>query len=630
MAIEKLDLNTPDFANENAARIAELFPNVVTEARDETGKTRLVVDFDLLKQELSADIVEGSAERYHLNWPGKRAALREANRPIDKTLRPVREESVDFDTTRNLFIEGDNLDALKLLQETYLAKVKMIYIDPPYNTGKDFIYQDNFTGDKGEHLEASEQVDEGGGRLVANPETNGRYHSDWLSMMYPRLKLARNLLRDDGVIFLSIDDNEYSALNHLCDEVFGESNFLGAFVWKRRSGAMDAVSNISEDHEYVLCFSKSGGELNGVPRSFDRYSNPDNDPRGDWISDNLSAGKPGGDTYYPIVDPKTGNEFLPPAGRYWPYSRTTMAQKIAEGRVLFPNDADGTPMLKRFKEEAKSLSLPVSTWIQNSAKLSTQSSLVVPMNSSATRALSELLGGKIFSFPKPVELVRGFIRQSTQSDDIVLDFFAGSGATAHAVMMQNAEDSGSRAFIQVQLPEDVGEGSPAALAGYSSIAAISKERIRRAGKKILDDNPEISGQLDIGFRVLKIDSSNMADVAKSAGETEQSQIDALAENIKRDRSAEDLLFQVMLNWGVDLTLPISCEEIRDQSVYFVADDALAGYFGDAMDKELIETIAKRQPLRVVFKDGGFPDDAMRINAEQLFKQLSPRTELRVI
>lgn len=635
MSIEKLTLTTPDFTDEAAARIAELFPHVVTESRDENGRPRHMIDFDLLKQELSGDIVDGPAERYHLNWPGKRAALREANRPIDKTLRPVRAESVDFDTTRNLFIEGDNLDALKLLQETYLGKVKMIYIDPPYNTGKDFIYKDNFTGDRAEHLEASGQVDADGGKLVANPESNGRYHSDWLSMMYPRLKLARNHLREDGVILMSIDDNEQAALKKICDEIFGEDNFLGSFVWKRRSGAMDAVSNVSEDHEYVLCFGRNLTELNGILRSFERYSNPDGDPRGDWISDNLSAGKPGGDTLYAITDPETGNEFMPPSGRYWPYSRKTMAVKISEGRVLFPKNQSGTPMLKRFKEEAKRPTLPVSTWIKSSSDGSTQSSLVVPMNSSATKALSSLLDGKVFSFPKPVELVANFINQATNNKGIVLDFFAGSASTAHAVLEKNAVDNGELNFIQVQLPEPTNDKTEAYKAGYSTIAEIAKERIRRAGAKILEENPDLKGKLDVGFRVLKIDSSNLKDVRRTAGETRQADLVDLVENIKPDRTGEDLLFQVMLNWGVDLTLPITREVLAGKAVYCVAGDALAGYFakaedGGVVDEALIKALAERAPLRAVFCDDAFPDDAMRINAEQLFKQLSPRTELRVI
>lgn len=631
MSPEKLKLTTRDFSERNREALAKLFPSCVKEHHNADGSIALSIDFDLLRQELSEDICEGPKERYRLDWPGKREALLSANTPVTQTLRPERDESKVFDTTENLFIEGDNLVALKLLQETYLGRVKMIYIDPPYNTGKDFVYRDSFKVDENDYLQTTGQSGEAGARLVTNSETNGRYHSDWLSMMYPRLKLARNLLKDDGVIFISIDDHEQASLKHLCDEVFGPSNALGTFVWKRRSGAMDAVSNVSEDHEYVLCYSKSQTELNGIARTFEKYTNPDNDPRGDWISDNLSAGKPGGDTLYEIEDPKTGNKFWPPKGRFWPYSRITMATKIKEGRVLFPSSKDGTPMLKRFKLEAKRPTLPVSTWIQSSAKQANQSSLVVPMNSSATKHLSNLLGGKIFSFPKPVELVEALLSQATGEDDIVLDFFAGSATTAQACMQINARLKKSLHFIMVQLPEQTTDISEARKAGYINIADISKERIRRSGEKILEENPEESKHLDVGFRVLKVDTSNMNDVFHSPSDLEQSSLLDTIEHIKSNRSAEDLLFQVMLDWGVDLSLPILHETIEGKSVYWVGENALAACFDMKVSEALVKVMAARRPLRAVFRDDGFGSDDMKINASQLFKQMTDgHTDMKVI
>ncbi|MCI5038628.1 MAG: site-specific DNA-methyltransferase [Donghicola eburneus] len=628
--IEKLKMHSPDLTQDNIAKIRALFPGCVTEAAGEDGKLRLVVDFDQLRQELSDSIVEGPQERYHLNWPGKREALITANAPIAKTLRPAREESVDFDTTQNLFIEGDNLEALKLLQETYLGKVKMIYIDPPYNTGSDLLYNDAFQTDKSSYLIESGQTGEAGERLVANGQSQGRFHSDWLKMLFPRLRLARQLLEDDGLVFVSIDDNERPNLQKLCEEIFGAENFVGCFVWKRRSGAMDAVTNLSEDHEYILVFSKSETTLNGIKRSFEKYTNPDDDERGPWISDNLSAGKPGGDTYYPIVDPDTGNEFLPPKGRYWPYSRTTMAQKIVEGRIIFPKSAEGTPMLKRFASEAMKPTIPVSSWIERQGVNAGQSTICSPMNSSATKALKEMFDGKLFSFPKPVELIQALVSQATRSNSVVVDFFAGSATTAHSVFQQNANDGGNRKTILVQWPEEIPPESDAGKAGYQNIAELSKERIRRAGKKILEVECHPDWNKDVGFRVLKIDSSNMADVFYTPDQTAQADLLARVDNIKPDRTAEDLLFQVLLDWGVDLTLPIRRETVQGKTVYFVAETALMACFDDGISEDLVKELADHAPLRIVFKDTGFADDQTKINVRQIFKAQSPETELKAI
>lgn len=631
--MEKLKMHSPNLTQDNIVRIRELFPNCVTETQGKDGEPRLAIDFDQLRQELDECVVEGPQERYHLSWPGKREALFTANAPIAKTLRPCRDESVNFDTTKNLFIEGDNLDALKLLQETYLGKVKMIYIDPPYNTGSDFIYEDDFAEDSTSYFERSKQVDEKGNRLIANSESNGRFHSDWLSMMFPRLRLAKNLLSDNGVIFISIDDFEVSNLREVCDEIFGSQNFYCSFVWKRRSGAMDSVDNTSVDHEYVLCYAKNKGRMAGIERTYEGYNNPDNDPRGPWKADNLSAGKAGGDVHYPIKDPKNGNEFLPPEGRYWPYSRKTMADKITEGRIIFPASASGRPMLKRFKNEAKFDTVPVSTWIVSRPDDRISNSLVAPANTQATRELQDIFGAKLFPHPKSTQLVSSLASQCLSEDsDIVLDFFSGSATTAHAILARAAATGCNARFILVQLPELCEPSSEAAKAGFSNIADIGKERIRRAGKKMLEGKCDEHWNRDVGFRVLKVDTSNMADIYYVPDALEKSNLDLFVENIKPERSAEDLLFQVMLDWGVDLGLPVSTQTIGGLNVFLVDGNAMAACFnaGGKIDEPFVKELAKLQPLRVVFRDSGFKDSSVKINVEQIFKLLSPATEIKVL
>lgn len=624
-----MKMHSPDLVEKNISRLQELFPHCVTEGRDDAGNLRLMVDFGQLQQELSPVLLDGIQERYQLNWPGKREAILTANAPIAKTLRPIREQSVDFDATKNLFIEGDNLDALKMLQETYLGRVKMIYIDPPYNTGSDFIYEDDFAQETEDYLRASNQKDNNGNKLSANTSANGRFHSDWLSMMLPRLRLARHLLHEDGVIFISIDDSEAANLKVLCDEIFGAQNFYCVFVWKRRSGAMDSVDNTSVDHEYVLCYGKNKDRLAGIGRTYAGYTNPDNDPRGPWKADNLSAGKAGGDVYYPIKDPKTGNEFLPPQGRYWPYSRKTMAEKISEGRVIFPADASGRPMLKRFKNEAKFDTVPVSTWMVSKADDKVSNSLIAPPNTQATRELQDIFDAKLFPHPKSTQLIESLASQCLSGDDdIVLDFFSGSGTTAHAVFARNAAHETNTRFILVQLPEPCPPDSQAAAAGFSTIADIAKERIRRAGNRFRGANANI----DIGFRCLKIDTSNMADVYYTPDAQEKSNLDMFVNNIKPDRTPEDLLFQVMLDWGVDLGLPISKRVIQNKDVFLVDSNALAACFDGqgGVDEDFVKELAKVQPLRVVFRDAGFKDSSVKINVEQIFKLLSPATEVKCI
>ena len=631
--MEKLKLHSPDITQANIEKLAQIFPNCVVEVKGADSSVKHCIDFDQLRQELSTSIVEGSQERYQFNWPGKREALLTANTPIAKTLRPSRTDSLDFDTTKNLFIEGDNLDALKLLQETYLNKIKMIYIDPPYNTGSDFIYEDDFADSSESYFQRSKQTDVSGNRLVANSEANGRFHSDWLSMLYPRLRLARNLLSDNGVIFISIDDHEVTNLRKMCDEIFGENNFYCAFVWKRRSGAMDSVDNTSVDHEYVLCYGKDKEQLTGISRTYEGYTNPDNDPRGPWKSDNLSAGKAGGDVYYPIEDPSTGAKFLPPEGRYWPYSRKTMAEKIAEGRVIFPEKATGRPMLKRFKNEAKFDTVPVSTWMASNEKDRISNALVAPANTYGTRELQDLFGAKVFPHPKSTKLIESLASQCLSgTNEIVLDFFAGSGTTAHAVMSMNAFDGGNRRHISIQLPEICEFQSEALKAGFKNIAEISRERIRLAGKKIKEDfagKLEID-KLDVGIRVLKVDSSNMKEVFYTPDSVSQDLLFDQVNNIREDRTPEDLLFQVLLDWGVDLTLPITQENIAGKDVYFVDGNSLAACFEVGISEEFVKLLAKRAPLRAVFRDSGFVSDSVKINVEQIFKLISPATEVKAI
>ena len=624
--MNKLKMHSPNLTQENIARIREMFPGCVTEAQGEGGRLKLAVDFDLLRQELSESIVEGPQERYHLNWPGKREALLTANAPIASTLRPRREESVDFDTTKNLFIEGDNLEALKLLQETYLGKVKMIYIDPPYNTGNDFIYEDDFAENAEAFLKRSYQKDEEGNRLIANTEANGRFHSDWLSMMYPRLKLARNLLLDDGIVFVSIDENEITNIQKVCVEIFGADNYMGTIVSRRRQVADNRNQNrMSNDHEYVIVYGKSTATLKGIAKDLNKYTNPDNDHRGPWMSDNLTglaSKEQRPNLHYDIVNPVTGISYPPHTGRGWAYERKRMDQLIAEHRILWPINSDGRPRLKRFVNELSDLFTGFSSWQE------------LGFTTEGTREIREIMNFKAFDFPKPVRLGRILIDQATNpnTNDIILDFFAGSSTSAHAVMQLNAEDGGNRKFIMVQLPEPCDEQSEAFKAGYKTIAEISKERIRRAGQKILEGECHEGWNKDIGFRVLKIDSSNMADVYYTPDAIEQGQLKIFTDNIKSDRKSEDLLFQVLLDWGVDLSLPIRKETIQGKAVFFVNEPPydLVACFDTGVNEDLVKELAQFEPLRVVFRDTGLVSDAVKINVEQIFKQMSPGTEVKSI
>ncbi|MCF8178554.1 MAG: site-specific DNA-methyltransferase [Sulfuritalea sp.] len=629
--MDKLKMHSSDLTETNIAKLAELFSNCVTEARDAKGELKQAIDFDLLRQELASNIVEGPQERYQLNWPGKREALLTANAPIAKTLRPCREESVDFDATQNLFIEGDNLDALKLLQETYLNKVKLIYIDPPYNTGNDFIYEDDFAEDAESYKLRSNQEDDIGNRLVANTEANGRFHSDWLSMLYSRLRLARNLLCDEGLIFVSIDDGEASNLRLAMDEVFGSGNFIACIAWEKRYTRSNNARLFYSLKDSILVYRKSGAvSLLREPRSDksnDIYSNPDNDPRGVWTSSsyvNPATKEKRQNLVYTIVNPATGEEINHPT-HAWKYELAEHKRHLAEGRLWWGKEGDAKyPRLKNFLTEMGGGLVPIDLWSYKDTGTTDEGGLQV----------KELFGAAVFDNPKPSRLIKRVLGlvPDPGKNDIVLDFFAGSGTTAHAVMELNAEDCGSRRFITVQLPEPCDEKSEAYRLGYASIAEVSKERIRRAGKKIKQDNadkPDIA-KLDIGFRVLKIDTSNMKEVYYTPDAVTQEALPGLVDNIRADRSPEDLLFQVLLDWGVDLALPISQQTIAGKTVFFVDGNALAACFETGIAEDFVKQLAAHKPLRVVFRDSGFVSDSVKINVEQVFKLLSPATEIKTL
>jgi adenine-specific DNA-methyltransferase len=622
--VDKLKLHSLDLTRRNIDRLAELFPTVVTEQvvgeGDETRAER-AVDFDLLRQELSDHVIEGPRERYQLDWPGKREALFTANAPIAKSLRPIREESVDFDTTQNLFIEGDNLEALKLLQESYLGQVKMIYIDPPYNTGKDFIYDDDFSATTEDFLRRSGQTTDDGARLVANPQANGRFHSDWLSMMYPRLKLARNLLADDGVVMISIDDIELPNLVKVCSETFGAANHLANLVWKSKSGGANDSGGVAVDHEYVVCFARNAAAL---PLGLDpdgevTTSYPHRDERGRYSLERLDKQNlqysPSLD--YQLVGPdgsvyKLSHRDPSQPNAVWRWSRHRVEREMDQ--LVF---RDGNVYTKNYeKSGAKPRSLLVDERFGRTRTGSTE--------------LRQLLGGDFFDNPKPTKLMETLLAIGTGPDSLVLDFFAGSATTAHAVMKLNARRGGNRRWILVQMPERTVEDSAAAQAGYADIAQLARERVRRAGEQVIEQAGLAAGNMDVGFRAVKVDTTNMSDVRFSPDAVDQAQLEFQAGSIKPDRSGEDLLFQVLLDWGLELTMPMAVEEVEGHEVLVVEEGALVACFDEAVSLDVVRWVAAREPLRAVFRDSAFQDDAARINAEQVFAEVSPATDVKVI
>ncbi len=624
--MEHLNMQSMDKVAANVAKIRELFPNCVTERINKEGKLEHAIDFDMLKQELSDHVVDGLQERYQFTWPDKRKAILAANAPINKTLRPCREESVDFDNTENLYIEGDNLEVLKLLQETYLGKVKMIYIDPPYNTGNDFVYRDDFKQSADEYVENSGQLDDEGNRMVTNTESNGRFHTDWLNMMYPRLKLAKDLLSDDGVIFISIDDSEVENLRKICDEIFGENNFLAQVIWERAFSPKNDAKFFSVSHDYVLIYARSIEvfSIGLLPRSAEsdaRYKNPDNDPHGPWTSDNMTVKSYSANYDYPIRTPN-GTIYYPPAGRCWFTSKERMQKLIEKGAVWFGNNGGNMPRIKRYLSDVQQGMTPITIWKY----------LDVGHNQEARQELKKLFDEKAyFDGPKPIRLLNRILTiANVKKDDFILDFFSGSATTAHAVMQLNAEDGGKRKFIMVQLPEVCAENSEAYKAGYKNICEIGKERIRRAGKKIKEENPLTTQDLDIGFRVLKCDSSNMEDVYFTPKEYMDKQQSLFVDNIKKDRNDEDLLFDAMLKLDTPLSSKIEKLNIAGKTVYNVAQGHLMACFDKNVTDEVITAVAKEMPSYFVMRDSSQADDSVAINFEQIFNTYSPQTVRRVL
>lgn len=647
--MEKMNMHSISQTEANIAAIREKFPHCVTEHFDAEGNVNYAVDLDALKQELSESIVEGTSERYMLSWPGKRESLLSANSPINKTIRPNHERSINFNATKNIFIEGNNLDVLKLLQESYLGKVKLIYIDPPYNTGSDFIYEDNFASTTEEYLLSSSQVDDSGGRLVANPDSNGRFHSDWLSMIYPRIKLARNLLSDDGVIFISIDDNEVHALKLLCSEIFGNENFIAQLAVQLNPRGRHLDKFIAKTHESILIFAKNAlndNVMHGLEkegRMVDEYDKEDE--RGKFRALGLRNRN---QAFNPITRPKL----------YFPLYVNPINKKVSLEKnetfivELFPDAPDGTKTCwtwgkdKVLKDNSLLIAektgddwriyrkdyligddgefartLPKSIWLDKEIS-----------NDYGRKVIKDLFGAAVMDFPKSVDLIKKIIEFSSSEGDIVLDFFAGSSTTAHAVLEQNIEDGLNRRFIMVQLDEDCDEKSIGYKNGFKKISDLSMERIRLAIESLKKDQGLLDAKVDMGFRAFNVDTSNMLDVYYNPDAVSQDLLSDQADNVKSDRAPEDLLFQVLLDWGVDLSLPIQKETIKGKDVYLVDQNALAACFDGkgGVDEEFVKELAKKQPLRVVFRDAGFKSDSVKINVEQIFKLVSPSTEVKCI
>ena len=625
--MDKLNMQTTNIVDENIKRIGDLFPNCLTERLNDEGKPEVAIDFDQLRQELSKDIVEGAEERYQFTWPDKRNAIRLANAPTTDTLRPCREESVDFDNTQNLYIEGDNLQVLKLLRENYLGKVKMIYIDPPYNTGNDFVYNDDFSQSAGEYMHNSGQEDEEGNRLVTNSESNGRFHTDWVNMIYPRLKVAKDLLSDDGVIFISIDDCEQRNLRILCDEVFGESNFVTQIVWQKIHSIKNDARYFSENHEYALIYArnKERYKVELLPRTAEmneRYKNPDNDPRGPWQSGDLVASGERSNGHFIITSPKTGKTFDVPQGKHWVYSEPNLKKIVEDNQIWFGEDGNSFPRKKRFLSDVQDGRTASTIWLSEE----------VGHNQTATREVKQLFDdNKYFDFPKPVSYIKQMLMVSTKNEDLILDFFSGSATTAHAVMQLNAEDGGKRMFIMVQLPEATDEKSEAYKAGYKNICEIGKERIRRAGKKIKDESPLTTQDLDTGFRVLKLDTSNMQDVYYTPAEFNEQKL--FDDNIKPDRlgnDGEDLLFQTMIELGIELSAKIEKRSIAGKAVWSVSDGYLMACFDEEVNETTITEIARQHPYYFVMRDSSLANDQVADNFEQIWEEYSKDTVRRIL
>ena len=616
MEIKKQPLTSATHSEFTLEALRQIAPSAFTEVRGADGELTQKVDFKVLRELLGDAIADADEESFGFQWVGKQEAKRAAAEPTRQTLRPVVDDGVDWDTTENLYIEGDNLEVLKLLQRAYLGKVKMIYIDPPYNTGKDFVYNDDFAMSGEEMDEAMGNVDEEGNRLRRNLDSNPRYHSDWCSMIYSRLLVARTLLANDGVIFISIDDKEVHHLRKICDEVFGAGNFLAQVVWERAYAPINLMKHFSPSHDYIVCYAKDVdlAICNGIPRSSEadaRYSNPDNDPRGVWQSDNLSVGPAIEANIYPITTP-SGRVVEPPAGRSWSLSANAFAERLRQNRIWFGSDGNGVPRMKRFLSELRKTGVtPMTIWKYEE----------VGHSQDATKALAGIFDGKkYFDYPKPVDLIKRCISLYSSPDSLILDFFSGSATTAHAVMQLNAEDGGKRKYICVQLPEETPEGSEARKAGYDTICEIGKERIRRAGKKIKEEAGLMGQDLDTGFRVLRTDSSNMEDVYFEPAGLEQQDLFTQVDSVKADRSELDLLFGCMVDWGVELSYPLRKEEVDGKHLHIVNEGALVACFDKEISVEAVSRIAELKPLRVIFREECFATDADKLNIYEKFKQ----------
>lgn len=624
--MDKLRMQSSNGVEDNITKIAQLFPDCVTETVDErSGQPKHLIDFEKLKQNLSDSVMSERAERYQFTWPDKSKAILLANSPINATLRPCREDSVDFDNTQNLFIEGDNLDVLKCLKETYLHKVKMIYIDPPYNTGNDFVYEDDFAQSSEEYLANSGQFDEQGNRMFTNAESNGRFHTDWLNMIYPRLKVARDLLTDDGVIFISIDDNEVENLRKVCDEVFGEQNFIATLIWERAFAPKNDAKFISSSHDYIVMCAKrienfKIGRLERTQEANARYSNPDNDPRGVWTSGDMLVKTYNKSCDYPITTP-SGKIVNPVPGRCWRFSEESFLEKVKDNRIWFGPEGNGVPRVKRFLSELK---------FEGMAPTSILFHKEVGHSQEGSKEVTALFGDKgVFDGPKPVRLLQRLLTLANLDDNsIILDFFSGSASTAHAVMKMNAEKQKHCPFIMVQLPEHISEKKKEQ--GYETVCEIGKERIRRAGKKIKEESPLTTQDLDTGFRVLKLDSTNMQDIYYSPKDISQADLFSQVDNVKPDRTGEDLLFQVMLELGATLDSKIETTTVAGKTIYNVVEGYLVACFDPDVTDDVVKYIAQMQPAYAVLRDTSMKDDSTATNFEQIFKTYSPDTVTKIL
>lgn len=624
--MEKMRMESINLIEHNIEKIGVMFPNVITEIKDENGTIKKAINFVALKQMLADEVIDGE-EAYEFTWVGKKAAILEAGKPIRKTLRPCMEQSKDWDTTENLYIEGDNLDVLKLLQESYLGAVKMIYIDPPYNTGKDFIYRDNFRQSIDEYEKRSGIFDDEDNRLFQNNEGNGRFHSDWCSMIYSRLQLARNLLSDDGVIFISIDDGEVGNLREICDEVFGSKNFLANLIWEKKYTVANDAKYFSDNHDHILCYCKNTSNfyIGRLPRTEEMnaaYKNPDNHPKGVWKATPLHAKSGSAESANFTYEFMNGVTFTPPTGTYARYSIETLSRLDKQDEIWFGKDGTAIPSRKTFLSELKNDGVVPRTIISYADG---------GHNHEAVEELKSLFEANLFTNPKPTKLIKLLATISNLKDDsIILDFFSGSATVAHAVMQLNVEDGCKRKFIMVQLQEECDADSEAAKTGYKNICEVGKERIKRAGKKIKEEGGLMAQNLDIGFRVLKLDSTNMKDVYYAANEYFQGMLSGLESNIKEDRTDMDLLFGCLIEWGLPLSLPHTSQEIDGVLIHTINDGDLIACFAQNISEAVVKEIAKRHPLRAVFRDSSFANSPEKINVEEIFKLMAPNTSIKVL